>query len=197
MALHQDNLETVCNAPFHALDEALNALFQLKPDESMAQHAAYGFWKAGTGAGALSSWIHASGDGKLPLVTAVGSALLAPAWIPTAIKLLAACNPPNYALYNFIHHNSTQLDVGQRREVIRLVTWPVRYDTAQRDVLGWVALRSFPDAPEIQRSASSRQALRRPSDLPSQPADRYTDPTIEKFSSTESGKRGAVRPVGA
>jgi hypothetical protein len=150
--LHQDNTDTVFKAPFHSIDEALNALFDLMPEESTALHAASGFNKTGAGVRALSSWIGASGEGGLPLVIAVGTALKPPL-IPTAIKLLAACDPPNnHALYNFIHHNSAQLDDAQRRSVIRLVTWPVRADTERLgDVLGWVAFKHFPDEVEIQR----------------------------------------------
>lgn len=150
--LHQDNMDTVLKSAFHPLDDALNALFDLSPNISMAHHAAYGFCGAGAGARALSSWIAATGEGELPLVTAVGGRL-EPALIPTAIKLLGACNPPNnHALFNFIHNNAGQFDERQRRSVIRLVTWPVRMDTDRlADVLGRVAFKHFPDAPEIQQ----------------------------------------------
>ena len=146
-------MDTAFKAAFHSLDDALNALFDLRPNNSIAYHAAYGFCRAGAGARALSSWIAATGDGELPLVTAVGSRRLEPALIPTAIKLLGACNPlNNHALYNFISHNARELDEGQRRAVIRLVTWPVRADTDRlADVLGWVAFKHLPDAIEIQQ----------------------------------------------
>ncbi|MGE0824311.1 MAG: toll/interleukin-1 receptor domain-containing protein [Candidatus Binatia bacterium] len=151
--LHQDNMDTVYKASFHPLDDALNALFDLMPKKQIAYHAASGFCLAGAGARALSSWIAATGDGDLPLVTAVGSKRLEPMLIVTAIKLLGACEPPNnHALYQFIHHNAAQLDQGQHRAVLRLVTWPVRGDTDRlADVLGWVALKHFPDAVEIQQ----------------------------------------------
>ncbi len=150
--LHQENMDTAYSVAFHALDEALNTLFDLNRDESIAYHAAYGFYKAGAGVRALSLWIDATGDGGLPLVTAVGNTTLEASLIPSAIKLLAACDPPNnHALYSFIDRNSKQLDKTQRRSVIRLVTWPVRTDTTRMgDVLGWVAFKHFPDAPEIQ-----------------------------------------------
>ena len=155
--LHQENMDTVHGVAFHALDDALNALFDLRPNEFDGLHAAYGFCMAGAGVRALSSWIDATGDGELPLVTAVGSRALNPTLIPTAIKLLAACNPTNnHALYNFIHHNSAQLDEVQRRSVIRLATWPVRSDTSRLgDVLGWVAFKHFPDAMEIRQMWNS------------------------------------------
>ncbi len=149
--LHQDNLNIALTSPFHPLDEALNGLFDLTPNNLTAMHAAYGFRSAGAGARALFSWIAATGDGEMPLNIAVGSDLDS-ALIPTAIKLLGACDPPNnHALYNFIHHNAGILDEGQRRSVIRLVTWPVRANTERLgDVLGWVAQKHFPDATEIQ-----------------------------------------------
>jgi hypothetical protein len=150
--LHQENMDTALKAHFHSLDEALNALFDLMPNNSTAFHAAYGFCLAGAGARALSSWIDATGDGGLPLASAVGKRL-DPALIATAIQLLGSCNPPNNsALYSFINDNADQFDQGQRRAVLRLVTWPLRENTERfADVLGWVALRHFPDAVEIQQ----------------------------------------------
>lgn len=149
--LHQENADMVFNAAFHPLDDALNSLFDLTPNNVIAYHVAHGFCMVGAGARALSLWIAATGDGELPLVSAVGSRSLEPALIPTAIKLLAVCNPPNnHALYMFIHHNAVQLPEAHRRSVIRLVTWPVRVDTDRMgDVLGWIASKHFPDAMEI------------------------------------------------
>ena len=151
--LHQENINIALTAAFHPLDEALNALFDLRPNESSAMHAAYGFRSAGAGARALFSWIAATGDGETPLDIAVGSEGLDSALIPTAIELLVACSPPNNpALYNFIDHNAGELDERQRRSVIRLVTWPVRANTERfSDVLAWVAQKHFPDAIEIQQ----------------------------------------------
>ena len=87
----------------------------------------------------------------MALVTAVG-ATLEPGLIAAAIRLMAACNPPNdQALYSFIDRNADQLDDTQRRSTIRLATWPVRADASRfGGVLGWVAMKKFPDAGEIQ-----------------------------------------------
>lgn len=150
--LHFENLDTVCNAAFHSLDYALNSLFDLSPNDTMASHAAYGFNRAGAGVRALSSYIAVTGDGAGPLVTTVGQSLER-ALIPTAIKLLEACDPPNnHALYMFIHQNAAELREAHRGPVIRLVTWPIRSDTdRQGDVLGWVAIKHFPDAREVQQ----------------------------------------------
>jgi hypothetical protein len=150
--LYQENMDTAYNGAFHALDEALNALFDLNQDQKSAYHAAYGFCKAGAGVRALSLWIEATGDGGLPLVIAVGNTI-EPSLIPAAIKLLTACDPPNnQALYSFIDRNSKQLDDTQRHSVTSLVTWPVRTDTTRMgDVLGWVAFKHFPDAQGIQQ----------------------------------------------
>ena len=119
----------------------------------MAQHAARGFARQGAGMRALSLWIAASGDGELPPVSAVGGERLRPELLPAAIALLAACDPPNnHALYNFIAQNADALDAARRRDVVRLVTWPTRTDTSRLgDVLGWVAIKAFPEVPEIQR----------------------------------------------
>ena len=110
--LPYENIDTVFRAEFHPLDDALNALFDLRPNETMAFNAAYGFQRAGAGTRALFSSIAATGTGGLPLVTALGHPLQ-PELIATAIKLMDACKPPNnHALYQFIHHNAGQMDQG-------------------------------------------------------------------------------------
>lgn len=150
--VHQEIMNTVYNANFHTLDEALNALFDLSPNQLMASHAAHGFHLAGAGTRALKAWIKASGDGDLPLMTAVGKRL-GSTLIPTAIKLLETCKPPNNgALYSFIDNNADQFDQEQRRAVLRLVTWPVRETIARdADVLAWVSSQHFPDSYEVQQ----------------------------------------------
>jgi hypothetical protein len=150
--LNQESIDTVSRAAFHPLDDALNSLFDLTPSRSMAEHAAFGFRLAGAGIMALSSWVAATGDGGLPLDSAVGRTL-DPSLFAAAIKLLGACDPPNnQALCNFVDHNAAQLDPGQQRAVLRLVTWPMRRDAGNfADVLGWVAMKNFPDAIEIQQ----------------------------------------------
>jgi TIR domain len=154
---HYANIDFANKVAFHKLDYAVNTLFELKPHKNVARQAAEAFRRAGAGVGALLSWIEATGDGGLPLVTAVGDTM-DHVLIPTATKLLAACRPPNdHALYQFIGYNSVELDAAQRRSVIGMITWPVRPPSAERlsDVLGKVALDHFPDAPEIQRMWSN------------------------------------------
>jgi hypothetical protein len=133
-------------------------------------------------------------------VTAVGSKL-APALIPTAIKLLGECDPPNnHALYNFIDHNAAQFDQGQRRAVIRLVTFPVRDDTARlADVLGWVALKHFPDATELQlmwsrwiQAGAFDGKPRRPTDLALYLADAHKE-GLPGWESANEALRSHVR----
>jgi hypothetical protein len=143
--------ETVYNSIFHPLDYTLNTLYDLMPNETMARNVSNGFSIAGAGTMALYSWIAKTGNGGTPLVFALGRTL-APSLIKTAIKLLESCNPPNnHALYSFINENATQLDITQRRSVIRLVTWPVRDDPKDHaDTLGYIALKHFPDAVAIQ-----------------------------------------------
>jgi hypothetical protein len=149
--LHQDNVETIRRAPFHALDFALNALYMRAPSERSAMHAAYGFQWVGAGARALASWIAQTGDGGDVLVMAVYGRL-GPGTIDTAIRLLGACSAPNnHALYTFIAENAEGLNGRQRAEAVRLVTWPVRGLERFGDVLGRVAWRHLPDAPEIPR----------------------------------------------
>jgi len=148
--LHSEAMNTVFTAPFHALDYATNALMDLRGGERIAAHAAYAFQHAGAGAYALRRWIAASGDGELPLVTAVGTRLQA-TLIDPAIELLGACKPPNdHALYQFISRNAGQLDPTQRLSVIRLVIHPVRKPQGLTDVLGVVAIRHFPEAIELR-----------------------------------------------
>ncbi|MET0659462.1 MAG: TIR domain-containing protein, partial [Steroidobacteraceae bacterium] len=148
--LHDEAIDTVTAAPFHALDYALNALFDVKPGQLIAAHAADSFGRVGAGAYALSRWIKASGDGDLQLVSAVSAELPRQA-INVAIDLLRAASPPNdRALHSFIHRNVAQFDPTQRRSVLRLVTHPVRDPAGSTDLLGEVALKAFPDAQEIR-----------------------------------------------
>jgi hypothetical protein len=148
--LHAENVEGASAAPFHALDEALDALYDAAPSRSSAFHAAYGFAKAGAGTRALSLWIAATGDGEMPLVTAVGGRPLDPAWMDAAIRLLAACDPPNnQALAGFIHHNAARLTPPQRDAARRLVTWPVRGPEAMGADLGMTALIHLAESEEI------------------------------------------------
>jgi hypothetical protein len=149
--LHQDNVDTVRRAPVHALDFALNSLYARNPCERTAFHAAYGFRWTGAGARALALWIAQTGDGGIPLATAMDGSL-EPSQIDAAIRLLAACSTPNnQALYTFIGENAARLNTRQRLEVVRLVTWPVRGVEGFGDVLGWVAWRHLSGAPEIPR----------------------------------------------
>ena len=148
--LHAENLDGASAAPFHALDEALDALYDAAPTEGMAFHAAYGFAKAGAGTHALSAWIAATGDGGVPLAIAVGSRPLDPAWIDTAIRLLDACQPPNnQALAGFIDHNTALFTPPQREAARRLVTWPVRGPERMGANLGMTALIHMADSEEI------------------------------------------------
>ena len=181
--LHQENMAGVLGVTFHQFDEALNALFELMPKESIASHAAHGFASAGAGVQALYSWIAATGDGGLPLVSALGSTL-EPALIPSAIGLIRACNPPNnHALYSFIRKNAKHLEGEQRRAVSGLVTWPLRDTTADlADVLGWVAMKHFPDVLEIRwmwgrwiQSGSFDGHPSKPSDLARYMADAHKE----------------------
>ena len=148
--LHAENVDGAAAAPFHALDEALDALYDASPSQSTAFHAAYGFAKAGAGTRALTRWITATGHGDMPLVTAVGSRPLDPAWIDTAIRLLTACEPPNnQALAGFIHHNAARFTPPQREAARRLVTWPVRGPERMGIDLGMTGLIRFGDSDEI------------------------------------------------
>ncbi len=151
--LRAESEETVVASAFHPLDEALNALFDLMRKSDIAHHAALGFRRAGAGARALSSWIDRTGDGGLPLVSAVGSERLDRALVGTAIRLLRACAPPNnHAFHQFIHYSGSRLDEAQRLAAVRLITWPVRADPSRdADVLAFVALKQFPDALEVQQ----------------------------------------------
>ena len=134
---------------FHALDYALNALVIVKPSAIVATHAAYAFIRVGAGIGALLRWIEATGDGDLPLVTAMSESLRPELQRP-ALRLLRACNPPNnHALYQFISRNAAQLEDANRSDTMQLVIWPVRGPERLGDVLGRVALEHFADATEL------------------------------------------------
>jgi hypothetical protein len=139
----------IYDAPFPALDYALGALLELKRTEPVALSAAYGFRRVGAGMAALQRWVELTGDGGMAVHCAVDSTL-APALIDPAIALLNTCTRPNnMAIYQFIHHNSRRLNAEQRRSTITLVLSPERGPENFGDVLAGVALRHFPDAPEI------------------------------------------------
>jgi MTH538 TIR-like domain (DUF1863) len=149
--LHLQNVETVVNAPFHALDYAINALSELRPDESIAFAAAHMFRRAGAGTRAICSWIEATGDGASPLNHALCETVDA-RLIPTAIRLLKACEPRNdLALKIFIRSNAAQLNDAQRGEVILLATWPTRTDPGILTCdMASLALELFPKSDELQ-----------------------------------------------
>lgn len=151
--LHEANLRTAFEVSFHPLDEALNALYDVEPSRRMADHAAYGFKMAGAGTRALTKWVAATGDGGLPLLTAVGAKLASPGHIPAAIELLTGCDPPNnQALYGFIDANAAQFDAKQRANAVRLVIWPRRESPEKlADVAALVALKAFPDDEDVKK----------------------------------------------
>jgi hypothetical protein len=149
--LHAQNTRTANSASFHALDEAIDAIFDLQQNETAAFHAAYAFQSAGAGARSLGRWIAKTGDGGIPLVIAVGNGNLDPSLFPAAMELLATCSPPsNQALATFIEKHGGQLDETQRRSAIALVTWPLRDVSNLGDVLGWAAMKRYPDSPDIR-----------------------------------------------
>ena len=149
--LHQESVDTAFRADVRLLDEALDSLFELLPTGMTASHIAAAFARTGAAARALSSWIKRTGDGGVPIATAVGTKLPPPV-LPSAIALLAQCEPPNdHALYGFIAANAPQLDGIQRDAVLRLATWPVRSPSGLTDVLGWVAWKAFPEAVAIRQ----------------------------------------------
>jgi len=136
--LHQESIDTVSRAAFHPLDDALNSIFDLTPNRSLADHAAFGFRLAGAGVMALSSWVAATGDGDLPLVSAVGTNAYSFA-VRDCDQLLGACDPPNnHAL--IISFTTTQHSwTVSRTHGASTCTWPVRKDTGDlADVLGWL-----------------------------------------------------------
>lgn len=149
--LHGESMEFVFAAEFHALDFTLNALFDLQPSSMTGSHLAYGFRRAGAGLRALRRWVQSSGDGDLPLTTALGESLSSSEQIDAAIELLRACKPPNnMALYTFIGSNAAIMNDVQRGHVIHLVTWPTRGPERFGDVLGRVACNHFPDSDELR-----------------------------------------------
>jgi hypothetical protein len=139
----------IYDAPSLVLDYALAALLEYKRTEPVAWSASHGFRRVGAGAEALTRWIELTGDGGLPLQTAM-NVRLAPALVDPALALLRACVPPNnLAIVNFVVRNSKKLDAEQRRSTITLVTWPERGPEDFGDVLAGEAMRHFRDASEI------------------------------------------------
>ncbi len=151
--LRYEHVDNVCQAGFHPLDAALDALFEHSPTRIVAYAAATTFSRAGgAGFSVLGQWVNGwAGDDELVLISAVG-ACLADEQLQLAIELLTACSPPNnHALYQFIAKNGERFGSlpPMRRAALRLITVPVRGPERFGDVLGQVAMRHFHDSPDL------------------------------------------------
>ncbi|WP_300435940.1 toll/interleukin-1 receptor domain-containing protein [Zoogloea sp.] len=123
-------MDSLTDAPFHPMDFALNALYDLPdgPGRSLiAYHAAYTFPASGAGAWPLERHAASRLPGEdITIALATGRALPV-ARLDAAIRILAACAPPDdQALSGFIHHNGAALDAAQRAAVIRRLVQPKR-----------------------------------------------------------------------
>jgi len=123
-------MDSLINAPFHPMDFALNALYDLPdgPGRSLiAYHAAYTFPASGAGAWPLERHAASRFTGEdITIALATGRALPI-ARLDAAIRILAACaQPDDQALSGFIHHNGAALNAPQRAAVIRRLVQPKR-----------------------------------------------------------------------
>jgi TIR domain len=127
--LRSIHLESVAQVPFHSLDYALNALYDVAPEDrkrAIAGAAAYLFVRTEAGSFALEKHVRVRGDDNQVLNGAVGRKL-ADRQLDVALSLLSACSPPeDQALSSFIFHNGDAMNSSQRRSVVRLMTHPPR-----------------------------------------------------------------------
>ena len=172
--LHGNLTSAVLASEFHALDYALNALFELQSKELMAYHLTLAFRQTGAGFHALRRWAQISSGGGIPIASGFSSSVN-PEVFDAVIELFAACSPPNNGgLYQFINNNAAQMTQAQRRAVLQLVLWPVREPSKDNDLLAWVAGNSLPEATEplvqmwtrwIESGSFDNEGERAPGDL--------------------------------
>ena len=143
----------VASVPFHALDFAVNALYDIATAEqqfAVAAAAVLLFSRTGAGVDALQQYVttHRELDGLMR--SAVGGKLN-PREHDSALQLLAACAPPqDDALRNFIENNGTALTDAARATLIRIVLNPPRAPRASADEAAFAALRIFPGRADLR-----------------------------------------------
>jgi hypothetical protein len=129
----------------HALDFALNALYDSATDEKQRQlvaaHAALFFRRSGAGAYALEQYLRPRCASDTTLCEAVRTRLNADE-LGTALDLLNLTDSrDDQALSSFLASNGYALSPAQRAVVVRLVTWPERGPMAFAQDAAFQALR--------------------------------------------------------
>jgi hypothetical protein len=150
--LSYENVETVAQSPFHSLDYAVNALYDVvgTNKDRVAYAAACLFARTGAGTYALERHLEIRGSSDTVLVNAVGCKLNAPE-LDTAMYLLSKCTPPDdQALAGFIHNNADSMTEAQRGNFIRLATHPDREAKGFAIDAAFTALRHAPQSEDLK-----------------------------------------------
>jgi hypothetical protein len=151
--LHGSQLDGVANANWHALDFALNNLYELHDGAArtlVARHAALFFSRNGVGTAILSKHARSADHSDGVIATAVGSKLR-PAEFDAALELLSIrSDRDDHALMLFIHANSGSLGDPQLAHAIRLVTHPARGPAGFGIDAACAALRVRPDSADLR-----------------------------------------------
>lgn len=122
-------VESVAEVPFHPLDFAINALYDIAEAEqkiNVVRVATHYFAKKGVGKYALEEYLASRRESDSVLAQAVGTELTKEEF-DAALDLLSRCSPPDdRALASFLDKNGSALNSGQRSCAVRLITFPVR-----------------------------------------------------------------------
>jgi len=152
--LAYSHLETIVQIPFHPLDFALNAMYDLAGPEQrrhVANAAAYLFNRTGAGSYALGHYVGTKGniDGVL---NAAVARVLNVRDIDTALDLLAVSDPPHdQAFYGFLYRNCGQLNAYQKQAVVRMATHPERVPGVFGRDMAYAALLCVPDSDDLKQ----------------------------------------------
>ena len=151
--LSLSHLDSVEQVPFHSLDYALNALYDLAPDArryGVAHAAAYLFARRGAGTYALERHVTTRGEGDV--LQAAVATRLNQSDFEAALGLLSRCTPPNdQALSGFIHRNAHEMNSAHCYSVLRLVTQPDRGPAGFAVDAAFAALRHLPESGDLRR----------------------------------------------
>jgi hypothetical protein len=138
----------------HALDFALNALYDIATDEKQRQlvaaHAALFFRRSGAGAYALEQYLRPRCASDTTLCEAVRTRLNADE-LDTALDLLNLTDSrDDQALSGFLASNGDALSPAQRAVVVRLLTFPERDPKGFTQDAAFQALRYLPNNKDLR-----------------------------------------------
>lgn len=152
--LPYEQVEAVEEVPFHDLDFAINALYDItegKQRNSVVFVAAHFFARKGVGKYTLEEHLAARSESDSVLSLAVGRKL-AKEEFDSALSLLSRCSPPDdQALAGFVNENGAALNSAQRSYAARLITFPAREPGGFAADAAFAGMRSFPESEDLKQ----------------------------------------------